>query len=55
MPAYEYECKDCKKEFIIYISLKELEENPKIKCPGCGCDHVAKKISGFFAKTAKKS
>ncbi len=55
MPAYEYECKDCKKEFVVYISLKELEEHPQIKCPGCGCDHVAKKISGFFAKTSKKS
>lgn len=55
MPAYEYECKDCKKEFVLYISLKELEEQPKIKCPSCGCDNVRKKISGFFAKTSKKS
>ncbi len=55
MPAYEYECKDCGKEFILYMTLKELEEHPKIKCPGCGCDHIEKKITGFFAKTSKKS
>ncbi len=55
MPAYEYECRDGKKEFIIYLTLKELEEHSKIKCPSCGCDNVEKKITGFFAKTSKKS
>lgn len=55
MPAYEYECKDCKKGFVVYMSLKELEGRPQIKCPGCGCDNVEKKITGFFAKTGKKS
>ncbi len=55
MPAYEYECKECGKEFIIYMTLKELEERPKIKCPGCESDHVEKKMTGFFAKTSKKS
>ncbi len=55
MPAYEYECKDCKKNFTVFLSLKEVEEHPKIKCPSCECDHVQKKITGFFAKTSKKS
>ncbi len=55
MPAYEYECKDCKKAFTVFLTLKELEEHPKIKCPDCECDHVEKKITGFFAKTSKKS
>lgn len=55
MPAYEYFCKDCKREFTIFLSLKEMEAKPKIKCPGCGSDNVARKFSGFFAKTSRKS
>jgi putative FmdB family regulatory protein len=55
MPAYEFECKDCGKEFMVYLSLKEVEQNPEIKCPGCESNHVVKKFSGFFAKTSKKS
>jgi putative FmdB family regulatory protein len=55
MPAYDYACKDCGKEFTVFLSLKELEERPKIKCPHCECDNVEKKITGFFAKTGKKS
>ena len=55
MPAYEYFCKDCKREFTIFLSLKEMEAKPKIKCPGCGSDNVERKFSGFFAKTSRKS
>jgi putative FmdB family regulatory protein len=55
MPAYDYACKDCLKEFVIFLSLKEYEAVPKIVCPHCGSDHVERKISGFFAKTSKKS
>lgn len=55
MPAYEYECKDCGRNFTVFLSLKEIEEHPVIKCPNCECDKVQKKITGFFAKTGKKS
>ncbi len=55
MPAYEYVCKDCGKEFTVFLSIKEYEEHPKIKCPHCNSDHVERAISGFFAKTSKKS
>jgi putative FmdB family regulatory protein len=55
MPAYDYGCKDCLKEFVIFLSLKEYAAVPKIVCPHCGSDHVERKISGFFAKTSKKS
>ncbi len=55
MPAYEYECKDCNKEFTVFLSLKEFDEHPEIKCPHCGSDNVGKIISGFFAKTSRKS
>jgi putative FmdB family regulatory protein len=55
MPAYEYTCKDCKRNFTVFLSIKEFEANPKIKCPHCESDNVEKQITGFFAKTSKKS
>lgn len=55
MPAYEYICKDCKKEFTLFLSIKEFETRPKINCPNCQSDNVAKKFTSFFAKTSKKS
>jgi putative FmdB family regulatory protein len=55
MPSYDYDCKDCRKDFLIFLSLKEMEAKPKITCPHCGSDHVEKKISTFFAKTNRKS
>ena len=55
MPAYEYLCNDCKKEFTVFLSIKEYEAKPKIRCPHCESDNVQKKLSGFFAKTSRKS
>jgi len=55
MRAYEYACRDWKHEFIAFLSIKEFESNPKIKCPHCGSDNMQKKISEFTAKTSKKS
>jgi putative FmdB family regulatory protein len=55
MPAYEYECIDCVKEFAVFLSIKEYETNPKIVCPHCGSDNVKRNISDFHAKTSKKS
>jgi len=55
MPAYEYACKDCGKKFTVFLSLKEYETHPEIKCPYCESDHVERKITGFFVKTSKKS
>ena len=55
MPAYEYACKDCEKEFTVYLSIKDYESHPKIKCPHCNSDHVKRKLTSFFAKTSKKS
>jgi putative FmdB family regulatory protein len=55
MPAYEYDCKDCGKEFIVFLSVKEFETKPKITCPHCESDNAQRKITGFFTKTSKKS
>lgn len=55
MPAYEYACLDCNHEFTVFLSLKEFEAQPKIKCPHCQSDNVKKKLSTFTAQTSKKS
>jgi putative FmdB family regulatory protein len=55
MPTYEYECLDCSKDFTVFLSLKEYEAMPKIRCPHCGSDNVKRKMTGFFANTSRKS
>ena len=55
MPTFEYICKDCGKEFLVFLSIKEYEANPKITCPHCESDHVERKLSSFSAKTSRKS
>lgn len=55
MPAYEYICNDCKKEFTVFLSVKEFESKPKVTCPKCQSDNVIKKLTPFYAKTSKKS
>lgn len=55
MPIYEYVCMVCKKEFTVILSFSEYEAKPEVTCPHCGNDHVERRLSTFFAKTAKKS
>jgi putative FmdB family regulatory protein len=55
MPAYEYVCNDCKREFTVFLSIKEFEAKPKIICSNCQSDNVVKKLTPFFVKTSKKS
>jgi len=55
MPTYEYTCKDCKKDFTVYLSIREFDAKPKIKCPNCESHNIIRKFAGFFAKTSKKS
>lgn len=55
MPGYEYACKDCGRNFMVFLTVKEYEANPKIRCPHCESDHVEKQVSRFFAKTSRKS
>jgi putative FmdB family regulatory protein len=55
MPSYEYVCKDCNHGFTAFLSIKEFEAKPIIKCPQCQSDNVQKKLSEFTAKTSKKS
>ena len=55
MPSFEYVCRDCGREFLVFLSLKEYEAKPKVLCPHCDSDHVERKFSAFSAKTSRKS
>jgi hypothetical protein len=43
------------KEFTVFLSIREYESKPEIKCPNCESDNVQRHFSGFVAKTSRKS
>jgi putative FmdB family regulatory protein len=54
MPTYEYQCKDCRKEFSIMQSMTE-HARGGTRCPQCGSEQLVQKISVFTVQTSKKS
>jgi putative FmdB family regulatory protein len=40
MPVCEYQCMECKMDFTINVSDREVSQNPKICCPHCGAEHA---------------
>ena len=54
MPTYEYACTQCRKKFEIVLSVREREES-HVRCPKCRSLKVTPRITGFYAKTSKKS
>ena len=54
MAEYEFECRNCKKIFTLFMRIGE-RLKAKIKCPGCGSLNVEALMQAFIAKTAKKS
>jgi len=55
VPAYGYICKDCSNVSIIFLSIKEFEAKPEVKCPHYESDSVQNELTGFFTETSKKS
>jgi putative FmdB family regulatory protein len=54
MPAYECICKDCNHEVTVFLSCKEFEAKPKIKCPHCQSENMQEKISEFTGQEKRK-
>ena len=54
MPAYEYQCLNCKKSFTVVMSISEHDQS-KVKCPKCGKRRVKQQITQFMVQTSKKS
>ncbi len=54
MPVYDYQCGKCGRRFNVTMRISE-HDRKKTRCPKCGSGKVVQQISGFFAKTSKKS
>jgi putative FmdB family regulatory protein len=50
MPIYEFQCKHCSRESEILVRTTDWKG---AKCPHCGSDKLAKKLSVFAAATGE--
>jgi len=54
MPAYEFQCMDCKKIFVLPLTVTEFEKR-KYKCPHCGSKKLEEQFTSVNVVTSKKS
>jgi putative FmdB family regulatory protein len=54
MPIYVFRCRRCDREFEERLTVAEREQ-ATIACPECKGTAVVPVITGFFAKTSRKS
>lgn len=54
MPIYEFECKQCRKSFVVTETYSDHDRHNEA-CPKCGSKDVEQTITNVFAKTSKKS
>jgi putative FmdB family regulatory protein len=54
MAEYEFECRECKKVFAVFMRVVE-RASAKICCPGCGSTDLEPLMQAFVARTGKKS
>jgi len=54
MPNYVFRCGACGEQFERTMSVAERGQATP-KCPQCGSERVKPVLSGFFAKTSRKS
>ena len=54
MPTYEYQCRACGETFSRREHIEE-HASGRVACPKCRSTDVEQQMSGFYAKTARKS
>jgi putative FmdB family regulatory protein len=54
MAEYDFECRNCKKVFTLFMRVTERMKT-RIQCPSCGSEDVEALMQAFFSKTGKKS
>jgi putative FmdB family regulatory protein len=54
MATYEYHCRVCQQDFTVREKISEYSAS-QATCPKCGSRDVERRLSGFYAKTARKS
>jgi putative FmdB family regulatory protein len=47
MPIYEYECKDCREPFEVFV--RSMRASVDAVCPKCGSQHVEKEVTAASA------
>jgi putative FmdB family regulatory protein len=54
MPTYEYRCRSCHQTFTTSERISDHDATRAV-CPKCRSNDVERVMSGFYAKTARKS
>jgi len=54
MPAYDFYCQKCKKDFMLTLSIAGYEKK-NFSCPQCKGKEIKRVPSPFTAKTSRKS
>lgn len=54
MPTYEYRCRSCQESFAVREHIAE-SGSSTVTCPKCRSRDVERLMSGFYAKTPRKS
>lgn len=55
MPAYDYQCEKCRKQFVVQQSLQEHDRHKKPECPRCGSKQVDRLVTAVHVQTSKKT
>ena len=50
MPLYEFQCTECDRSFEELVRTSTASAD--VKCPGCGSEHVRRKVSLFASKVS---
>lgn len=54
MPTYEYYCRACKQAFVLRERMDD-HDPQHASCPRCSSRDVERILSGFYARTPRKS
>lgn len=54
MPTYEYQCRSCHASFTVREPISK-HGSASVTCPKCRSREVERRLSEFYAKTARKS
>ncbi len=54
MPTYEFECRKCGEHFSVREHISDHGKS-KPACPKCKSSNVERVLSGFYARTPRKS
>jgi putative FmdB family regulatory protein len=54
MPTYEYRCRSCHETFAVRERISQYQTG-SVTCPKCRSREVERLMSGFYAKTPRKS